>query len=178
MENNSIIIGIDHIGLNVPDIDVATVFLQQAFNAEVIYESYTKQQAPLVLPDSEAVSLNLTPKAKLNSCRMIKIGNGVNIELFEIHVDGQKNPVKSSDLGLQHFALYTDNIYEAIKKFEDAGGAIFSKPKPILFPLEERDGNFFCYGLTPWGTTIEFITYPDGMPYEEHTDLRRWKGGL
>ncbi len=174
---NTLISGIDHIGLNVPDIDIATVFLQQAFDAEIIYESYNKQQPPLELPDETSASLNLAPQAKLHSCRMIKIGKGVNIELFEIHVDGQREPVKSSDFGLQHFAVYTDNLIKATEQFERAGGCMLSKPIPILFSLENGDDNFFCYGLTPWGTTIEFITYPNGMPYEAQTNLRRWKGG-
>ena len=172
-QNNNIISKIDHIGLNVPDIETATVFLQAAFDAEIIYESYSRELPPLDASDELVVALNLAPKATLYSCRMIKIGNGVNIELFEIHVDGQRQPVKSSDLGLIHFTLYTDKIHEAIQKFEDAGGKILSEPMPFLFPMEKGEGNFFCYGLTPWGTTIEFITYPNGMPYEQHTDLRR-----
>lgn len=47
----------------------------------------------------------------------------------------------------------------------------------MLFPEEKGDHNFFVYGLTPWGTSVEFITYPDKMPYEDQTHLRRWKGG-
>jgi len=102
-------IRIDHIGINVPDIETATVFLQQAFDAKIIYESYSKEQPPLEFEGNET-SLNLSPKTKLHACRMIKIGNGPDIELFEVHVNGQREAVKSSDLGIQHFAIYTDNI--------------------------------------------------------------------
>lgn len=171
MKTKNIITKIDHIGLNVPDIDSATVFLQEAFGAETIYESYSRELPPLEASDELASALNLEPKATLYSCRMIKIGSGVRIELFEIHVDGQKQPIKSSDLGLIHFALYTDHLHEAIQKFEAAGGKMLSGPNPFLFPAEKGERNFFCYGLTPWGTTIEFITYPDGMPYENNNDL-------
>lgn len=171
------IAGIDHIGMNVPDIDAATDFLKTAFGAEVIYDSYSRELPPLEAPDELASALNLAPRATLYACRMIQLGHGVNIELFEIHVDGQKEPVRSSDLGLQHFAVYTDQLQEAIAQFEKAGGTMLSKPNPFLFPLEEGDKNYFCYGATPWGTVIEFITYPDGMPYEDQTNLRRWKGG-
>lgn len=174
---NTNIVGIDHIGINVPDIDAATAFLQNAFGAEVIYESYSKELPPLELDKTEAGALNMKPQAKLHSCRMIKLGNGIDIELFEIHVDGQRESVKSSDLGLQHFAVYTDNISESLERFATAGGKISSIPKPLLFPLEAGKKNFFCYGLTPWGSSVEFITYPDGMPYEANTITRRWKGG-
>ncbi|TRW27130.1 VOC family protein [Flavobacterium zepuense] len=179
MENQktTAISGIDHIGINVPDIDTATVFLQHAFEAEVIYESYSKEQPPLEVEGIEATTLNLASHAKLHSCRMIKIGNGINIELFEIHVNGQRESVKSSDLGLQHFAVYTDNILVSLEKFATAGGKVLSEPKPLLFPLETGETNLFCYGITPWGSCVEFITYPDGMPYEAQTKVRRWKGG-
>ncbi|MCK0190282.1 hypothetical protein MWU84_09925 [Arenibacter sp. F20364] len=150
-----------------PDIDSATVFLQEAFDAKIIYESYSRELTPLEASDELASALKLAQKAALYSCRMIKIGSGVRIELFEIHVDGQRQPIKSSDLGLIQFASYTNYMDEAIQKFEVAGGKMLSGPNPFLFPAEKGDKNFFCYGLTPWGTTIEFITYPDGVPYEK-----------
>ncbi|WCT13274.1 nuclear transport factor 2 family protein [Mucilaginibacter jinjuensis] len=169
--------GIDHIGINVPDIDAATVFLQKAFGAEVVYESYSKKQSPLEFEGVEA-TLNVALHTKLYACRMIKIGHGPNIELFEVHVDGQKQAILSSDLGLQHFAVYTDNIKSALEKFAAAGGKVLSEPARLLFPLETGAQNYFCYARTPWGTSVEFITYPEGMPYENGTHLRRWKAGL
>ena len=172
----SVIAGIDHIGINVPDIDAATIFLQEAFSAQVIYESYSKQQPPLDLAGIED-TLNVAKGTKIHACRMIEIGYGPTIELFEVHVDGQREAVKSSDLGLQHFCVYTDDIISAIDQFTKAGGKMLSDPNPILFPLEKGDNNYFCYGVTPWGTSVEFITYPDGMPYEAGTKLRRWKAG-
>jgi len=141
--------GIDHIGINVPDIDAATTFLQQAFGTKVIYESYSKQQPPLELAGIES-TLNVAPGTKIYACRMIKIGEGPTIELFEVHVGGQRDAIKSSDLGLQHFSVYTDNISASIERFESAGGKILSRPNPILFLQEKGDNNFFCYGVTPW----------------------------
>jgi catechol 2,3-dioxygenase-like lactoylglutathione lyase family enzyme len=171
-----ITVGIDHIGINVPDIDSATTFLKEAFGAEVIYESYSKTLPPLDLTGIEN-TLNVASGTRIYACRMIKIGYGPNIELFEVHVEGQRKAIQSSDLGLQHFAVYTDNIQASIGRFASAGGRMLSNPNPILFPLEKADDNYFCYGVTPWGTSVEFITYPDGMPYEAGTNLRRWKGG-
>lgn len=176
LEKKTVLAGIDHIGINVPNIDDATVFLQDAFDAEVIYESYSKKQPPLELDGIEN-TLNVDEGTKIHACRMIKIGHGPNIELFEVHVEGQRTAIKSSDIGIQHFAVYTDDMKAALKKFEVAGGKVLSEPNLLLFPLEEGEKNYFCYGKTPWGTSIEFITYPEGMPYEENTNLRRWKAG-
>ncbi|WP_206196637.1 VOC family protein [[Flexibacter] sp. ATCC 35103] len=168
--------GIDHIGINVPDIDSATVFLSRAFGAKVIYESHSKNEAPIDLSGVES-TLNVASGTKIFAVRMIKIGNGPNIELFEVHAEGQRNAIKSSDIGLQHFAIYSDSISVSIERFVEAGGKILSKPNPMLFPEEKGDHNYFVYGLTPWGTSVEFLTYPDKMPYENQTKLRRWKGG-
>jgi hypothetical protein len=30
----------------------------------------------------------------------------------------------------------------------------------------------FCYFLTPWGQTMELISYPEGKAYEQDTDER------
>ena len=81
-------------------------------------------------------------------------------------MDGQFEAIMSSDLGLQHFAVYTDNISESIGRFAFAGGNILSDPNPVLFSPEKGGRNYFCCGVIPWGTSIEFITYPEGMPYE------------
>lgn len=177
IQKDETIAGIDHIGINVPDIDSASIFLKQALDAVIMYESYSKKLSPLEFDGNEA-DLNLSPQTRLYACRMIKIGNGPDIELFEVHVNGQREAVMSSDLGVQHFAIYTYDMISSLEKFSKAGGKILSDPNPLLFPLEAGEKNYFCYGITPWGTSVEFITYPDGMPYEAQTNLRRFKGGI
>ena len=59
----------------------------------------------------------------------------------------------------------------------EGGGRIFSSPNEILFGAEKDDGVSFCYGVTPWGMDIEFITYPGKMGYEKDTPPRRWNRG-
>ena len=54
-----------------PDIESVTVFLQEAFGAEIIYESYNRELPPLEASDELAPALNLEQKATLYSCRMI-----------------------------------------------------------------------------------------------------------
>lgn len=64
-----------------PDIDSATVFLKRAFGAAVIYESHSKKDKPIDFSGIES-TLNVAPKTKIYAVRMIKIGNGPNIELL------------------------------------------------------------------------------------------------
>ncbi|MDZ7322570.1 VOC family protein [Kosakonia sacchari] len=166
--------GIDHIGITVPDIEEATRFLIDALGAELIYQAVSPEDEDL---DNEAQqkTLRLVPGTTITSIRMLKLQDGPGIELFEMHGPEQREPLRASDFGLQHFAVYSDDIGAALKRFNTAGGEVFTTPQPLGFPMEEGAGNCFCYGRTPWGSIVEFITWPTPMPYEQETTLRRWK---
>lgn len=166
--------GIDHIGITVPDIEDATRFLIEALGAELIYQSVAPEDKNL---DNEAQqkTLRLVPGTTITSICMLKLQHGPGIELFEMHGPEQREPLRASDVGLQHFAVYTEDIDVALQRFADAGGEVFTAPQPLGFPTEKGAGNCFCYGRTPWGSIVEFITWPSPMPYERDTTLRRWK---
>lgn len=172
--NTTSIRGIDHIGITVPDIDAATQFLIAALGAEVLYESVSRVDPPIGGPETEK-KFQLSKDTQTVAVRMIKLPHGPGIELFEMHAPEQLQPVRPSDFGLQHFALYVDDMAAAIAQFTAAGGVLFDHPAPLLFPLETGAGNLFCYGRAPWGTVIEFITLPSPPPYEQQTPLRRWR---
>lgn len=165
--------GIDHVGITVPDIEAATVFLIDSFGAQVIYESFTADQPPQGGTEMER-DLNLASGTQLIAARLLRLGIGPEIELFQVKVDNQRPAARPSDFGLQHLALYVDDMDEAMRRFEAAGGKMLSGANPFLFPKETGPGNSFCYGQTPWGMMIEFLTYPSGMGYESDTPLRRW----
>ncbi|MGY5958589.1 VOC family protein [Kosakonia sp. BK9b] len=166
--------GIDHIGITVPDIEDATRFLTQALGAELIYQSVAPDEKG---PDNAAQqkTLRLVPGTVIKSVRMLKLQHGPGIELFEMHGPDQREPPRASDFGLQHFAVYSDDIDAALQRFKAAGGEVFTAPQPLGFPTEKGEGNQFCYGRTPWGSIVEFIAYPSAMPYEQETTLRRWR---
>lgn len=166
--------GIDHIGITVPDIEEATRFLSAALGAEVIYSSVSPHDKDL---DNKAQqeTLRLVTGTVIKAVRMLKLHHGPGIELFEMHGPSQREPLRASDFGLQHFAVYTEDIDAALQRFADAGGKIFTAPQPLGFSTEKGEGNCFCYAHTPWGSIVEFITLPSPLPYERQTTLRRWK---
>ena len=108
---------------------------------------------------------------------MLKLGRGPDIEMFEMTAPNQSATTGRSDIGLNHFGMYVDDPQAAIARFEKAGGRMFSGPNEILFKTEQGVNNTFCYGVTPWGMNIEFISYPGEMGYEKDTELRRWNRG-
>jgi len=95
---------------------------------------------------------------------VVKIGTGPDIELFEMHGPEQAEPIRASDFGITHFALYTDDIDASVERFQKAGGTPLTAPRPIPYATEKGPGNKVCYCRMPWGTTMEFITTPDRMP--------------
>lgn len=161
---------IEHIGITVPDIEEATHFLSTALGAEKIYDML---EQPISGPAIEA-GLGIPPGATILSIRMMRLGNGPNIELFAYSGIEQRPPVIPSDYGLQHFCVYTDDIDAAIAKFEAAGGTALSTPGDLPGG-DAGPGNRYVYARTPWGSTVEFVSYPSAQAYEEGTTLRRWR---
>ncbi|WZV97690.1 VOC family protein [Kosakonia sp. BYX6] len=165
--------GIDHIGITVPNIEEATRFLTEALGAELIYQSVSPQDKDLD-NDAQQKTLRLVPGTVVKAVSMLKLQHGPGIELFEMQGPSQRGPLRANDFGLQHFAVYADDIDAALQRFADAGGEVFTAPQPLGFATEKGEGNCFCYGSTPWGSIVEFISRPSPMPYEHETPLRRW----
>jgi len=172
--SKEIIRGMDHVGITVADIEEATRFFEAVFGAEVIYDSVAPSDEN-VKGDGPETMLNLFPGTEIRAVRMLRLRHGPGLELFEMKGPEQNSPQRPSDFGIQHFAVYVDDIKEATMLFEAAGGKTYTPPQPIMFPAEAAENNLFCYGQTPWGTVIELISLPSPLPYEKDTVLRRWK---
>jgi catechol 2,3-dioxygenase-like lactoylglutathione lyase family enzyme len=165
--------GLDHVGLAVHDIEAATVFLREGLGAEVIYETLRNGEDAQQGAGPEE-QLGLMTGARITAIRMLRLGQGPGVELFQIAAPDQHAPARASDLGWQHIAVYADDLDAALRRFEAAGGTILAKPHGLP-PKEQGTGNRFCYARAPFGALVEFITYPSAQPYEAETRLRRWK---
>lgn len=165
---------IDHIGITVPEIETAAKFLEEAFGATAIYDNIIPSDPPQSGAEAEA-TLGFAKGSAIVHMRMMRIGDGACIELFEMKVPGNvKKDIIPSDIGLQHFAVYTEDIMVTKDKFEKAGGRLLKGPNEML-GREGGEGNQFMYGVTPWGTFVELITYPSELAIEKKTPLRCWK---
>jgi catechol 2,3-dioxygenase-like lactoylglutathione lyase family enzyme len=165
---------IDHIGITVPDLEAASKFIVNVFGATAVYDNIVETDPPQEGEETEAV-LGIKKGSAIIHMRMLRIGDGACIELFEMKVPGErKKDMIPSDIGLQHFAVYTEDIKKTAKKFEEEGGKLLKGPNQML-GREKGDGNSFMYAITPWGTFVELISYPSEMEIEKTTELRRWK---
>jgi len=82
--------------------------------------------------------------------------------------------LRTSDVGIQHFCVYVDDIDAVTERFKKAGGELLVGPNALL-RLETGPGNKFQYGRTPWGITAEFLTSPGSEEYEKLIPLRRYR---
>lgn len=160
--------GIDHIGITVPNVNEASAFLVKAFDAEVLYDVQPEDAPPMKGEDVEK-QLGIPKGAGIVHMRLVQIGEGPTIELFQFEHTKQQAPSHLQDFGLQHFCLYSDDIHAAAKQFEEAGGTLLSAPHPLA-GVEDSPHNRGIYGKTPWGNLVEIITYPDGLK----GNLHRW----
>ncbi|KFF73690.1 MULTISPECIES: VOC family protein [Chryseobacterium] len=166
---NSNFRGIDHIGITVPDIDEASAFLEKALDAKNLYDVLPKGGKPFEGEETEK-ELGIPKASKIVHMRLIQIGNGPTVELFQFADAPQENASGLNDYGLQHIAVYVDDINAACRQFEAAGGKLLSPPHPLA-NVEEGTRNKGVYGRAPWGTLIELLTYPDRL---KDKSLHRW----
>jgi catechol 2,3-dioxygenase-like lactoylglutathione lyase family enzyme len=170
---DSLVRGIDHIGVTVPDIDAATAFFTRALGAQVLYDTLRAEDGPRSGAAMEH-KLGVPKGTEQRAIRMLTLPSGPGLELFAFGGPRQREPALPCDLGWQHLAVYVDDMDGALARVEEAGGQVLSDPSPLPGP-EAGERNRMAYARTPWGSTIELITYPDPQPYEEHTSRRRWR---
>ncbi|WP_439944704.1 VOC family protein [Streptomyces sp. BBFR115] len=164
--------GIDHVGVTVPDIEAATAFFVRALDAEVLYDTLRRTDGPKSGPATER-RLGVPPGSAERAVRMLALPHGPGLELFEFDAPRQRPAALPCDFGWQHLAVYVDDLDRAVARVEEAGGRALFDPGPLPGP-EAGARNRMVYTHTPWGSTLELITYPDPQPYEHHTPRRRW----
>lgn len=167
--------GIDHIGITVPDLEAATRFFANAFGAIVLYDALPHSTPGRSGPELEA-RLGVPAGTEQVAIRLLGLTDGPSIELFEYRSPVQAVPATPSDYGWQHVAFYVDDIEGVAGDVVAAGGITLGQPRPLPH-LEAGPANRFLYCRTPWGSTLELISYPDPQPYEQHTGMRRWRPG-
>jgi len=164
--------GIDHVGVTVPDINLAITFLETALGAVALYRNVT-HASPQQGLQTEAI-LGLPQGTVVWEMCMMSLGHGPGIELFEMHGPDQRNPLRASDFGLQHFAVYVDDIHAACARFTKSGGELLTEPQGQP-SLEAGPGNMFCYGRTPWGMIIELLSTPSRERFDDIAPTKRYQ---
>ena len=142
-----------------------------AFGAALVHDLVSPATAPLHGREVEQ-QLGTPEGSRIVRIRLLRIGNGPTLELFQFESAEQTSPVALKDLGWNHVCFYVDDIGAAAKRFEDAGGTLLTLPHPTgSDELGQRSRG--VYGRAPWGSLIEVLTYPDGLHYPDQ-NVQRW----
>lgn len=144
---------IAHVGLTVPDLDDATEFFRRVLGATVEADLVTE---PLAGNEVEK-GLGLAVGAVVLRVRMLRLGIGEGLELFEIGSVSQANPARVSDLGVQHFAVEVPDMAETVRLVIEAGGRVLAAPAPVP---GTSTGAVWAYCWLPWGGLMELLHHP------------------
>src|SRR5699024_1713853 len=112
--------GINHIGLTVPDIEIATAFFKEGLGGRIAYDSQTKMDEPRGGQFVEHV-LGLENGAEIVKKIMMVINDGRNIEMFEFIQANQKSDVNLQDIGYTHISFYVADFETSLNKIKQAG---------------------------------------------------------
>ena len=162
--------GVEHIGLTVPDIEVATRFFADVIGAKTLYDIGPFESAD----DWMAAHLAVHPRARINKMRMLQIANGPALELFEFtSPDQSRVQPRNSDFGGWHIAFYVDDMEQALGALKAHNCRIQSGP--VTMTEGPSAGLRWLYFQAPWGQQLELVSYPDGIAAYRERRLDVWR---
>lgn len=139
--------GVDHAGLNVPDLAQAITFFQTTFGATL-----ESDITPGAIPDEWKATFNWHQSSELKRFVMMRLPNGTGVELFQYsgeQIDHRR--LHQDDDAAMHFALRVHDIPSSYAAIKNAG------LKTLNEPVTNADGTQWFYFQAPWGAQIELV---------------------
>lgn len=144
------ILGVDHTGIVVPDLDQAVAFYQRAFGAVVVSRETDT--------DVDATAIGLPGEQVRLRGALMRSGQTV-LELHEYLTPRGAAERRVCDQGIGHIAFATTDIDAAYARLSTAGVTFHSSPNTIV--SGSLSGRRWVYGRDPWGVVIELCQHPD-----------------
>lgn len=161
--------GTDHIGITVPDLDVAERFFVDVLGAVPVYTLGAKRDDE---GDWMQTQLGVHPRTVIREIRFFRLANGSNIELFQYDAaDGQAPQPRNSDIGGYHLALYVDDMDAAVEHLRAHDVEILGEP---VASVGASEGQRWLYFRSPWGLQFELVSFPHGKAYESSSPVTLW----
>lgn len=166
------LLGMEHVGVTVPDMDVATSFFVDVLGAEVLFEVGPFSSSD----DWMEKHLGVHPRAVISRLRMLRLAAGPSVELFEYSApDQQQERPSNSDAGGHHLAFYVTDIDAAVAHLKRHGVEVLGDPTTLTEGASA--GLTWVYFLAPWGLQLEMVMAPNGLAYEEQGGRPMWRPG-
>ena len=120
---------VDHVGITVPDLDVAIQFFEQALGADLLWKLGPFDETPTGVPIR---SINIA---------MLRLGPSINVELMAFDADTQQRTMPSNiDYGATHIAFFVDDIEAAAKSLAENGAELL---KDLSTPRRRKAGRTY-----------------------------------
>jgi catechol 2,3-dioxygenase-like lactoylglutathione lyase family enzyme len=163
------LVGADHVGITVPDLEGATAFFVDVLGAEAFYDLGPFSAAD----DWMETHLGVHRDAQMERLRFLRLGIGLNLELFQYSAPDQSLRVPlNSDVGGHHIALYVNDMEAALDHLRSHDVEIMGEPTHRT--SGPSAGQTWVYFRAPWGLQLELVSYPGGKGYENETERRLW----
>jgi catechol 2,3-dioxygenase-like lactoylglutathione lyase family enzyme len=161
--------GVQHIGLTVPDMEEAVRFFTTMFGAVTVMECGS------VDVDDQFMMrrLGVPSGRRIKDQRVIVLGNGGNVELFEYSGEAEPKPIKqNSEIGAVHIAFEVDDAWKAAGELRSAGVDVLEGP--TLIESGPMQGLTWVYLRSPWGQYLELVSMNGPLGYEKAGGPKMW----
>lgn len=151
---------LDHVALTVPDIAAATQFFSELLGATHLFDL-----GPYRVDEGEwmAENVGVHPRAVIRTLRMLQLPGGGRIELFSYEgPQSGTNLPRNSEVGGHHVAFFVADIDAMVRKARAMGLAVQGEAK--INAEGPAAGLRWVFFRAPWGTQLEFVSYPDVWP--------------
>lgn len=164
------LLGVEHVGLTVPDVDAAARFFIEVLGAETLFEI-----GPFVAQDDWMERhLGVHPRAVIRRLRMLRLASGPSLELFEYEApDKSETRPRNSDSGGHHLAFYVADMAAAVAHLRRHDVTILGEPTTMSEGASA--GLTWVYFLSPWGLQLELVCAPNGLAYERQGGRAMWR---
>jgi 3-hydroxy-D-aspartate aldolase len=174
------LLGVDHVGLVVPNVSLASAFLRDAFDCRFDWE-VTRDPKPTSGERGWDKTFAIHPESYMPHVLMLKCGPyhlAQYVELFEwvspdqVRPQGPDGWLRFSDVGNSYVAFTVANISAVVEHLERVvfpkyPGTRMVQPTPMSFPLRgELCTSFFI--VSPWGMWIEISYWEKSTPLHPH----------
>ena len=156
------LLGIDHIGITVPDVAAAA-----AWFARVLGGNNPLTFGPFSRPDRRLHAPTRRRRPARGRRRDQDAPRRQRPRRRAVPVHGARPGAslpKNSDWGAHHIAFYVRNIDKAVDYLQSKGAQ--TRLGPFAVTAGPAAGQTINYVRTPFGTDIELISYPHGMAYQ------------
>jgi len=166
------LLGVEHIGLTVPDVEAATRFFVDVLGGEVLFEI-----GPFAADDDwMGTHLGVHPRAVINKLRMLRLAAGPSLELFEYSAPDQDAArPRNSDAGGHHLAFYVADMDAAVAHLRRHGVTLLGAPTTMTEGASA--GLTWVYFASPWGLQLELVSAPEGLAHARRGGRPMWRPG-